>query len=313
MRLPFRDLFAGLATAAATVLLLAPGVQAQPAPLKICLEEDSPPLSFSFGPRKGGFDHGVAEEIAKRMGRPLKVQWFESENDEEAVPVWEANALLSDGLCDMIAGYPLLGSTLGKPETDKGAVPEYEGMKRSERGRLVKLGVLSATQPYYRASYGVVVGAAAEGRPIDRLADLKGLRLGAEVGTMASVLLFRNAGGVLVDDISNVSETKDLLPRTAAGEFDAVLIELHKFDNFRRRNPDAPLRWSGYVHPFGVNMGLAVMERHGALREQVNVILDAMQADGTLDALAERWQMTRIPPAAPWVLERLTPGMLNAG
>ncbi|MDF1736331.1 MAG: transporter substrate-binding domain-containing protein [Minwuia sp.] len=313
MRLPLRGRLTGLVTAAATALLLTAGAQAQPTPLTICLEEDSPPLSFSFGPRKGGFDHGVAEEIAKRMGRPLKIQWFESENDEEAVPVWEANALLSDGLCDLIAGYPLLGSTLGKPETDKGAVPEYEGMNRAERGRLVRLGVLSATQPYYRAGYGVIVGQAARDRAITRLADLKGLKLGAEVGTMASVLLFRNAGGVLVDDISNVSETKDLLPRTAEGEFDAVLIELHKFDNFKRRNPETPLRWSGYVHPFGVNMGMAVLERHGTLREQVNVILDAMEADGTLDALAERWQMTRIPPAAPWVLERLTPGMLNAG
>ena len=170
MRQYLNTCLAGLAATAAALMLIT-AVKAQPAPLTICLEEDSPPLSFSFGPRKGGFDHGVAEEIAKRMGRPLKVQWFESENDEEAVPVWEANALLSDGLCDLIAGYPLLGSTLGKPETDKGAVPEYEGMKRSERGRLVKLGVLSATQPYYRAGYGVIVGPAADPAKVGGMKD----------------------------------------------------------------------------------------------------------------------------------------------
>ncbi len=303
----------GSALSVLGMLALSGAASAQSAPLTVCLEEDSPPLSFSFGPRKGGFDHGVAEEIARRMGRPLKVQWFESENDEEAVPVWEANALLSDGLCDLIAGYPMLGSTLGKPETDKGALPEHDGMNRAERGRLVRLGVLSATQPYYRASYGVIVGPGAGDRRIDKLADLKGLRLGAEVGTMASTLLFRNSGGVLTDDIAHVSETKDLLPRFAGGEFDAVLIELHRFDNYMRRHGDAPLKWTGYVHPFGVNMGLAVLERDSALRDRVNVILDAMQADGTLDALAKRWQMTRIPPVAPWILERLTPGMLNAG
>jgi len=313
MRTACGQVLAGVAVSALCALAMISGVQAQPAPLTVCLEEDSPPLSFSFGPRKGGFDHGVAEEIARRMGRPLKVQWFESENDEEAVPVWEANALLSDGLCDLIAGYPLLGSTLGKPETDKGALPEHDGMNRAERGRLVPLGVLSATQPYYRASYGVIVGPGAKGRQVDKLADLKGLRLGAEVGTMASTLLFRNSGGILADDIAHVSETKDLLPRFAAGEFDAVLIELHRFDNFMRRNGDAPLKWTGYVHPFGVNMGLAVLERDAVLRDKVNLILDEMQADGTLDTLAKRWQMTRVPPVAPWILERLTPGMLNAG
>lgn len=313
MRMALGRVLAGAVVSALVALSALSDAQAQAAPLTICLEEDSPPLSFSFGPRKGGFDHGVAEEVAKRMGRPFQVQWFESENDEEAVPVWEANALLSDGLCDLIAGYPMLGSTLGKPETDKGALPEHDGMNRAERGRLVQLGVLIATEPYYRASYGVVIGPGANGRQVDKLADLKGLRLGAEVGTMASALLFRNNGGVLANDISHVSETKDLLPRFAAGEFDAVLIELHRFDNFRRRHADAPLKWTGYVHPFGVNMGMAVLERNAALRDQVSRILGEMQADGTLDALAKRWQMTRIPPVAPWILDRLTPGMLNAG
>lgn len=301
---------AGLALAAA-VLFLGSGVAAEP--LTVCLDEDAPPLSFSFGPRQGGFDHGVAEEVAKRLGRPLEVQWFESENDEENVPVWEANALLSDGLCDLIGGFPLLASALGKPETEKGAIPEYEGMKRSERGRLVSLGVMTATAPYHRSVFGIIVGPKAEAREVRRLADLQGLRLGAEVGTMSAALLARSGDGMLRANVTHVPESKDLLGRMAAGEFDAVLIELHRFDNFRRRNPEAPVRWSGYAHPLGINMAFGVLERNAALRDRVSAILAEMANDGTLRAIAEKWQMTLVPPREPMVLEHLTPAMLTAG
>ena len=52
----------------AILSLLTGAAAAQPV-LTVCLEEDSPPLSFKFRSRQGGFDHGVAEEVAKRIGR----------------------------------------------------------------------------------------------------------------------------------------------------------------------------------------------------------------------------------------------------
>lgn len=278
--------------------------------LTVCLEEDSPPLSFKFRSRQGGFDHGVAEEVAKRLNRKFVVQWFEAENDEENVPVWEANALLSDGLCDLVGGYPMLASSLGVPEADKGAIPEYDGMKRSERGRLVELGVLSSTDPYNRVGFGVILGPSMKGVEIDGLHRLEGRKVAYEVETMSAALIHRYRGGVLVPGAVSVRESKGLLTSLAEGEFDAAMVELHKFDNFMRRNTDAAIRYSGYVHPLGINMGFAVLERDAALRDRINAVLDEMKSDGALEALAEKWQMTFVKPQPPKVLKRITPAML---
>lgn len=278
--------------------------------LTVCLEEDSPPLSFKFRSRQGGFDHGVAEEVAKRLGRRFRVQWFEAENDEENVPVWEANALLSDGLCDIVGGYPMLASSLGKPETDMGAIPEYDGMKRSERGRLVKLGVLDSTVPYSRTAFGVILGPNMKDASIIGLHDLEGRKVGYEVETMAAVLVHRYRQGLLLPGATSVRESEGLMPALASGEIDAALVELHKFDNFMRRNAEAPIRYSGFAHPLGINMGFAILERDAALKSRIDAALEAMKADGTLERLAEKWQMTFVRPQPPRILKRITPAML---
>ncbi len=299
---------------AAAIALATACLALQPASAKdtltVCLEEDSPPLSFKFRSRQGGFDHGVAEEVAKRLGKAFAVQWFEAENDEENVPVWEANALLSDGLCDLVGGYPLLASTLGAPEADNGAIPEYDGMKRSERGRLVKLGVLNATDPYNRVGFGVIIGPSIGGLEIDGMHQLEGRKVAYEVETMSAALVHRYRGGMLVPGAVSVRGSKGLLSGLAEGQYDAAVIELHKFDNFMRRNGDAPIRYSGYVHPLGINMGFAILERDSSLGDRINGVLDAMKEDGTLEALATKWQMTFVKPLPPKVLKRITPAML---
>lgn len=279
--------------------------------LTVCLEEDSPPLSFKFRSRQGGFDHGVAEEVARRLGLGFKVQWFEAENDEENVPAWETNALLSDGLCDIVGGYPMMASSLGAPETDKGAIPEYDGMNRAERGRLVRLGVLDVTDPYSRSAFGVILGPNMQDAAITGLFDLEGRKIGFEVGTMAAALVHRYRNGALIPTAVSVRESKGLLPALAAGTLDAGLLELHKYDNFRRRNADAPIRFSGYVHPLGINMGFAILERDADLKARINQALDAMKSDGTLEKIAETWQMTFIRPEPPAILSRIKPAMLT--
>ena len=56
-------------------------------------------------------------------GRVLELQWFESELDEESNPVLEANALLSDRRCHLIAGYPLFATALGEPSASGRGCP----------------------------------------------------------------------------------------------------------------------------------------------------------------------------------------------
>ena len=85
-------------------------------PLKVCLDEDLPPLSAHHrGKPDSGFDVALAQAIAERLGRPLKIQWFESKLDEDSSPALEANALLSDGRCALVGGYALTTDSLKAP------------------------------------------------------------------------------------------------------------------------------------------------------------------------------------------------------
>ena len=54
-------------------------------PLKVCLDEDRPPLSMHHrGKPDAGFDVLLAQAIAERLGRKLAIQWFESKLDEDS-------------------------------------------------------------------------------------------------------------------------------------------------------------------------------------------------------------------------------------
>jgi len=301
------------AAMAVSVVLAAPApAMADTAPLRVCLEEDSPPYSFKFRKRQGGFDLAVAQALAARLGRPLEVQWFESENDDENVPQWEANALVADGLCDLVAGYPLFAAALNAPPT--GALPEYDGMKRSERGRIVALGTLVPTRPYHRAGFAVILGPAAQDRQIRSLGDLKGVRIGAEVSTLAGAMLYRYGNGVLVPDITHVRPSKGgVLKQLEAGAYDATLVELHRYDAYRRKHADTTLTFSGWLHPVGINMAFVTLARHEALRTQVDAALAAMLESGELKGFADEAGMTYVAPVAPAVLRAITPGMLTGG
>jgi ABC-type amino acid transport substrate-binding protein len=98
-----------LIAAALTVVAAAPSrAEDESAPLRICLNEELPPFSVRNKQGGAGFDVLAAQALAKRLGRPLAVQWYESKLDEDASSTIDANALLSDGRCDLFAGYPLV-------------------------------------------------------------------------------------------------------------------------------------------------------------------------------------------------------------
>ena len=87
----------------------------------------------------------TAQALAKRLGRPLAIQWYESKLDAEASSTIEANALLSDGRCNLVAGYPLVKDALGKPGLEKARLPGFAGAQPADRRRLVELGTLTPT------------------------------------------------------------------------------------------------------------------------------------------------------------------------
>src|SRR5216683_2159049 len=205
-------------------------------PLKVCLDENRPPLSAHYRDKPdSGFDVALAQAIADRLGRPLKIQWFESKLDNDSSPELEANALLSDGRCTLVGGYALTKDSLVVPGVKTAKLPGFEGITVADRRRRVPLGVLAPSQPYIYSPLTIALGPKgiekgiekARGQTIAGVGDLAGLRIGIESGTLADAILMTFDHGQLIDDITHlVPGRDDLLGALDRGDFDATLLDL---------------------------------------------------------------------------------------
>jgi ABC-type amino acid transport substrate-binding protein len=308
-----------LATSAAAFLLAATAttVRAAEEPLKICLDEDLPPLSAHHrGKPDSGFDVALAKAIADRLGRPLKIQWFESKLDEDSSPALEANALLSDGRCSLVGSYALTKDSLVVPGVKTAKLPDFEGATRDDRRRRVPLGVLAPSQAYIYSALTVVLGPKAlekaRERRITGVGDLAGLRLAIESGTLADAILMTFEKGRLIDGITHlVPGRDDLLGAVDRGDFDATLLDLRRFDAYRAANPDTRLTASGYYYPIGANRGYVGLASDPDLLAAVNKALTGLQADGTIADLGRTAGLTYLPPREPAILGDVWPQILQ--
>ena len=291
--------------AVATVLLAtAAAARADDDPLKVCLDENLPPLSMhQRGKPDSGFDVALAQAVAGRLGRPLRIQWFESKLDESSSPALEANALLSDGRCTLVGSYALTRDSLKVPGVKTAKLPDFEGATRDDRRRRVPVGVLAPSQPYVYSPLTVVLGDKARGRKISGVGDLAGLRIAIESGTLGDAILMTFENGRLIDHITHlVPGRHDLLGALNGGEFDATLLDLSRFDAYRVGHPDSSLAASGYYYPIGVNRGYVGLASDPALIAAVNKVLSDLQAAGTIADLAKAAGLTYLPPVQPAIL-----------
>jgi ABC-type amino acid transport substrate-binding protein len=235
--------------------------------LKICLDENLPPLSaHRRGAPDNGFDFALAREVAQRLGRPLEVQWFGSKLDEDSSPALETNALLSDGRCSLVGSYALTRDSLVVPGIKTAKLPDFEGATGPDHRRRVPLGV--------------------------------------ESGTLADAILMTFDNGRLIDDITHlVPGRSDLLGTLERGELDATLLDLRRFDAYRAAHPDTRLAGSGYFYPIGVNRGYVGLASDPALLVEVNKALVDLQATGAVTKLAEAAGLTFLPPHEPKILD----------
>ena len=273
-------------------------------PLNICLDEDRPPLSVHHkGKPDSGFDVLLAQTIAERMGRPLKIQWFESKLDEDSSPQLDANALLSDGRCSLVGGYALTTDSLVKPGMKTARLPDFAGATRDDRRRRVALGVLASSQPYVYSPMTVVLGPKARGRTIGGIGDLAGLRLAIESGSLGDAILMTFDKGRLIDNITHlVPGRDDLLGALARGDYDATLIDLGRFDAHRTAQPDTAITASGYYYPIGANRGYVGLTSDPALIEAVNKALTGLAAEGKIAEFGKQAGLTYLPPREPAIL-----------
>lgn len=296
-----------LVVAGAVLVLGATAVPAAADTLKVCLESHVPPMSFNRGGKSGGFDLAVAEAVAKHLGRTFAVEWYSTDVDPDSQPFQEVDALLSDGLCQLVGGYPLYADALGKPEATSATMPHHEGAKPGDRRRRVPLGTLVPTNGYRFAPITVILGAKAADRKIDNLGDLAGLKVGAKDGSLADGALMAYRGGRLAPDVVHVNPNFDILARLDRGDFDAAMVELHEFDAFRAAHPATKLKASGFYYRIGFNMGFVGLASEPALIAQVNQALDALLKANELPAMAKAAGATYLPPRQPEVTERILP------
>ncbi|MCG2671567.1 transporter substrate-binding domain-containing protein [Bradyrhizobium sp. GCM10023182] len=273
-------------------------------PLGICLDEDRPPLSAHHkGKPDSGFDVLLAQAIADRMGRPLKIQWFESKLDEDSSPQLEANALLSDGRCSLIGGYALTTDSLVKPGVQTARLPDFAGATRDDRRRRVALGMLAPTRPYVYSPMTVVLGSKARERRIAEIGDLAGLRLAIESGSLGDAILMTFDKGKLIDNITHlVPGRDDLLGALNRGDYDATLIDLARYDAHRAAHPDTAITASGYYYPIGANRGYVGLGSDPALIEAVNKALADLVTEGKIAELGKQAGLTYLPPREPAIL-----------
>jgi ABC-type amino acid transport substrate-binding protein len=237
------------------------------------------------------------------MGRPLKIQWFESKLDEDSSPQLEANALLSDGRCSLVGGYALTTDSLVKPGMKTARLPDFAGATREDRRRRVALGVLAPSQPYVYSPMTVVLGPKAKGRKIADIGDLAGLRLAIESGSLGDAILMTFDKGRLIDNITHlVPGRDDLLGALARGDYDATLIDLGRFDAHRTAHPDAPITASGYYYPIGANRGYVGLAGDPALIDTVNKALTELAAEGKIAEFGKQAGLTYLPPREPAIL-----------
>lgn len=272
--------------------------------LSVCLNEDLPPLSVHHRGKPGsGFDVELAQAVAKELGRPIRIQWFESKLDEDSSPALEANALLSDGRCALLGSYAFTRDSLVVPGLKTAKLPDFDGATVADRRRRVPLGVLTPSQPYVYSTLTVVLGAKARDRHIADIGDLSGLRIAVESGTLADAILMNFGKGRLIDNITHlVPGRSDLLGSLERGEFDATLLDARRLDAYRAEHRDTRLAASGYYYPLGANLGYVGLGSDPALLAAVNKALSGLQAKGTIAELARAAGLTYLPPREPVIL-----------
>lgn len=303
---------AGAMLAALLAGAATPAVAADEA-LRVCLNEDLPPLSLHHRGKPGsGFDVALAGAVAKELGRPLQIQWFESKLDEDSSPALEANALLSAGRCALVGSYVLTRDSLVVPGVKTAKLPDFAGATVDDRKRRVPLGVLTPSQPYVYSALTIVLGAKARDHHVSDIGDLSGLRIAIESGTLGDAILMNFGNGKLIDDITHlVPGRSDLLGSLDRGEYDATLLDLRRLDAYRAAHPDSKLAATGYYYPVGANRGYVGLASDPALLADVNKVLASLQAKGAIAGLAQAAGLTYLAPREPIIRGETLPQILR--
>jgi polar amino acid transport system substrate-binding protein len=147
---------------------------------------------------------------------------------------------------------------------------------------------LDFSSPYYDVTQAVVTTKGSSAAAATTIADLKGLRLGAQVGTTS----FQAIKDVIAPsrDPRVYNSNNDVVKALENGQIDALVTDLPTAFYMAAAQLDkgkivGQLPQSGGTpEQFGL-----VLEKDSPLTACVSKAVDALRADGTLDALVQQW------------------------
>ncbi|HEU5296975.1 MAG TPA: transporter substrate-binding domain-containing protein [Burkholderiaceae bacterium] len=272
---------------------------AQPAPLTVCIAEENEPLSYLHEGKPKGLDVRIAQAIADELGRPLKIVPFETEYERESTLAREVNALLSSNVCDLASGFPLLREDIGTVPGATAKTPGYPGAKRRRERPFIPLHPLSASRPYQGMALVVVMRREAA-RKVERLSDLKGLRIGNVAGTLSSALLMMYQHGMLKNDLVSLPQRgESVFELMAQNKLDAGVVAAGLYDAWKLEHADGGLILTEYRRPLGINLGfVAAPQGADALRAASRVIDRALEK-GELAKWASEEGVSWMRPTTP--------------
>ena len=293
------------------------GALLEPGTLRVCLARNGRAMSGWRQDGGTGFDYAVSEWLAEMLDLELAVTWAETELEEESDPVRENYAMLAAGWCDAVPGHPSYEGAMGAPVGPRAALPRLMGApSTSAPPRQVDLEPVRVTHPYLRVETGIVFreGAArdSETTPLTPgdfdggLADLHGLDVGIEQGTLAGLLTRRQAPPDVMRRTVTEVPGATFLWTLEGGGFDAALVDVPAYDYHLRQNGISTLVLADWRHPLGFNIGAATLERDAALADAIDAVLRAPGATDTLARLADAEGLHWAAPRRPLVQERFT-------
>jgi ABC-type amino acid transport substrate-binding protein len=270
-------------------------------PLRVCLQAHDPPLSSRGNGAGSGADVALSRTLAERLGRPLAIQWFVTRRDPDSNPASEANALLSDARCELVAGYALIADALGHPRAATAKLPPFDGATPDDRHRWIRLGELMASRPYRFDALSVVLSPGHADLRIHKLADLADLSLGVEIHSLPDLIAMSYAAGRLDEHVVHFPDARALFAQLEDDSLDAGFVDLHQFDAWRLEHPGTRVAASGYTHSIGFNIGFVGLSTNQALIKEVDPVLSDLMSSGEVSRIAGAAGVTYLPPRSPAV------------
>ncbi|MBV1863875.1 MAG: c-type cytochrome [Rhodobacteraceae bacterium] len=279
----------------------------KPGTLTACLAKNGGVMSSRRAKGGAGMDYELVAALADRMDLALAVEWFESEQEEESTPVREAYALLAYGVCDVYPGFALYETSLSAFFKTRAALPRWVNRPTTLGPEFqVDLEPISVSDPYARMEMGVVYRTPDFERDINQIADMEGLRIGVEEGTLSGILTLRQGTDKMVAEASTFNPGADFLWQMEQGEFDAALVTIGAYDFHKKQNFVSTLSLDEYRHQIGFNLSLAMLKRNRDLLDQIDPLIHEMIDDGSMAKLAKKSKHTYAKPHMPWVQKHLT-------